>query len=103
MNSEKAVKERVKKTLKDMGASYLMPVQSGMGRAGASDFLVCYRGLFFAIETKYGKGKPTALQLQYGAEVQKAGGSFMLVYETNVHTMRPTMEYTADNYVPRRL
>ena len=52
MTPEGRVKEAVKKYLKSIGAYYYMPQSNGMGRVGAPDFIVCYRGRFYAIETK---------------------------------------------------
>lgn len=49
---EGKVKAKVKDYLKSIGAWYYMPVSNGMGRVGCPDILVCYKGLFVAIETK---------------------------------------------------
>lgn len=35
-------------------------------------------GLFFGIEVKDPKGKPSAIQLVQGARIQKAGGHFLI-------------------------
>ena len=52
MTPEGKVKEAVKRQLKAMGAWYFMPVSNGMGQVGIPDIIICYRGLFIAIETK---------------------------------------------------
>lgn len=49
---EGKVKAAVKRYLKSIGAWFYMPVQNGMGVVGIPDFIVCWRGRFFAIETK---------------------------------------------------
>ena len=49
---EGRVKDAVKKYLKSIGAYYYMPVSNGMGRVGAPDFMVCWRGKFYGVETK---------------------------------------------------
>ena len=52
MTPEGKVKEAVKRQLKALGAWYFMPVSNGMGQVGIPDIIICYRGLFIAIETK---------------------------------------------------
>lgn len=49
---EGVVKDGIKKFLKDRGAWFFMPVSNGMGQVGIPDFIICYRGLFVAIEAK---------------------------------------------------
>lgn len=49
---EGKVKDAVKKFLKERGAWYFMPVSNGMGQVGIPDIIVCYKGVFVAIETK---------------------------------------------------
>ena len=44
----------------------------------------CYQGLFFGIECKAGKNKPTPLQDINLKEIRKAGGMDMVVNEDNV-------------------
>ena len=79
MTPEGIVKDSVKALLKRYKAHYFMPVSNGMGRAGVSDFIGCYKGLFFAIETKSPTGKPTALQLKYLGEIEASGGRSFIV------------------------
>jgi len=98
MKNEGAVKEKVKQTLKRMGAHWYMPVPTGFGKQGVSDFLVCHKGLFIAIETKFGGNKPTKLQANYGTEVAKAGGLFLVIDENNVGTLESQIRYHADNF-----
>jgi hypothetical protein len=52
MTPEGKVKKAIKAYFKEIGAWYYMPMSNGMGRVGCPDFIVCYRGLFFAFETK---------------------------------------------------
>jgi len=49
---EGKVKDACKKFLKERGAFFFMPVSNGMGQAGIPDIIICYRGIFVAIETK---------------------------------------------------
>lgn len=45
---------------------------------GIPDILACWGGLFFGIEVKDPKGKPSAIQLAQGARIKKAGGHFII-------------------------
>jgi hypothetical protein len=49
---EGRIKDAIKRQLKAMGAWYFMPVSNGMGQVGIPDIIICYRGLFVAIEAK---------------------------------------------------
>lgn len=55
-----------------------MPVQSGMG-ASTVDFLCCYRGLFFAVETKAPGNVPTPRQDLIMTSIRHAGGQTFVV------------------------
>ncbi len=78
---EGKVKDAVKKYLKSTGAYYYMPVSNGMGRVGAPDFMVCWRGRFFGIETKApGKrSNTTPNQDRELAEIVAAGGTAIVI------------------------
>jgi hypothetical protein len=73
---------KVKKEVKAYLASlkdhcwFYMPVPMGYGRAGVPDFIGCYKGRFFSIETKApGKKEDiTAWQLREAAAIRAAGG-----------------------------
>ena len=49
---EGKVKDACKKFLKERGAWFFMPVSNGMGQVGIPDIIICYKGVFVAIETK---------------------------------------------------
>lgn len=85
---EKKVKDRIAKTLKELGAWYFMPPANGYGRAGIPDFIGILRGRPFAIEAKAGKNKPTALQLRELALIKAAGGFAIIVNEENVEELK---------------
>ena len=73
---EGKVKDACKKFLKERGAWFFMPVSNGMGQVGIPDIIICYRGLFVAIETKApGKrNQTTANQDRVIEAIQKADG-----------------------------
>ena len=62
MTPEAKVKKQVTRQVDAMGADYFYPVTGGYGRSGVPDIVGCYKGSFFGIECKAGKGKPTPLQ-----------------------------------------
>lgn len=57
---------------------YFMPVQGGYG-AATLDYLGCYLGRFFGIETKKPRAKPTERQLQTIASIELAGGKTFVI------------------------
>lgn len=84
MTPEAKVKKQVTRQLDAMGAYYFYPVTGGDGKSGVPDIVGCYQGLFFGIECKAGKNKPTPLQDINLKEIRKAGGMDMVVNEDNV-------------------
>jgi hypothetical protein len=75
---EGRVKDRLKAYLKQIGAFYYMPVQTGYG-AASIDFLVCHKGKFYGIETKRpGVDEPSPRQKCVMREIAKAGGGVWL-------------------------
>lgn len=89
---EKKVKDRVVKILKDEGVYYFFPATFGMGRSGVPDIVCCVRGQFLAIECKAGGNKPTALQLRELAAIHAAGGTALVINETNVDEVSLTVQ-----------
>jgi hypothetical protein len=85
MTPEAKVKKVVTNYLKKMGAYYFYPVTGGFGRSGVPDIVACYKGLFFGIECKAGKGKTTALQQKNLDDIKTAGGFDWVVNEDNMH------------------
>ncbi len=84
MTSEKSVKDAVKRRLKKAGAWYTMPYQSGYSQAGVPDFIVCHEGLFWGIECKFGRNKPTPRQEEEMRRIREAGGRTLVINETNI-------------------
>ena len=55
---------------------FMKVVGNSIQKAGVADFLICYRGLFLAVELKRpdGKGEATTRQLLELKKVRNAGG-----------------------------
>jgi len=73
----------VKKGVRDLldryaGLYYEMPVPSGYGKA-TLDFIGCFRGVFFAIETKAGGKKPTTRQETTIENMRKAHAAVFII------------------------
>ena len=64
------------------------PVQTGYGKHGVPDFLICLRGTLIAIETKVDCKEPTARQWQELDGIAKAGGISLVVDQHEVETVR---------------
>ena len=81
---EAKVKDAIKTYLKEIGAYQFWPVQTGYG-AATVDVLVCWRGLFVAIEVKRHdtKPQPTARQKAVMQEVAAAGGATQVAYSVD--------------------
>ena len=84
MTPEKKVKTKVVAILKECGAYYFYPVTGGYGASGVPDIVGCYKGKFFAIECKAGKGKTTALQEKNIAQIIAQSGLAMVINEDNI-------------------
>ena len=84
---EGKVKAAVKKLLDQRNIYYFMPATGGYGRSGVPDIVGCYRGIFFAIETKAGKGTPTALQERELKQINDAGGMACVINEKNLNEL----------------
>jgi hypothetical protein len=76
---EGIVKRRVSALLKSYkDLFYTMPVPSGYGES-TLDYIGCYRGRFFSIETKKPGGKPTGRQTAVIALMEQAGGKVFVI------------------------
>lgn len=51
---------------------------------GTSDVIVLYKGVYLAIEVKYGKGKPTLEQIEFLESVANAGGVGLVAYDIDI-------------------
>ena len=88
MTPEAKVKKAVVAILKELGIFYFFPAANGYGTAGVSDIICCADSLFIAIECKAGRGKTTALQDRFIANVRSVGGTAIVVNETNIADMK---------------
>ena len=93
MTPEKKVKTKVVEILKGFGAYYFYPVTGGYGASGVPDIVGCYKGKFFAIECKAGKGKTTALQEKNIAQIHAQSGLVLVVNEDNIEDVRNLMAH----------
>lgn len=78
---EAKVKARVKIVLKSYDAYQHWPVQTGYG-AACLDCHGCYRGRYYAIETKAPGKHPTPRQLLTIQAIQDAGGRVFVIGES---------------------
>jgi len=92
---ESKVKARVVARLKALGAYYFYPVTGGYGSSGVPDIVGCYKGLFFGIECKAGKNKPTMLQEKNLAHIAACGGVALVVNEETLETGMREIERAA--------
>lgn len=75
MTPEGKIKNDVKYFLSSLpDCWYFMPVSMGYGRRGIPDFIGCWRGKFFAIETKAPNGKSHPWQEREQKAIREAGG-----------------------------
>jgi len=86
---EGAVKRAVKQLLGTYEGLYrFMPVQYGYGESSL-DFIGCYRGQFFAVETKAPTKEPTARQEETIRQMERAMGSVFVVREASAEALLP--------------
>jgi hypothetical protein len=75
---EGKVKDALKKVLNEWKCYYHMPVQNGMGKP-TLDFVCCFRGNFFSVETKAPGKKMSARQLNTQREMEAAGAEVFMI------------------------
>jgi hypothetical protein len=91
LTPEGKIKVKVKRTLTNMGAYYIMPATGGYGNSGAPDFIACIRGRFIGIECKAGGNTLTALQMKHAHLIEATGGMAFIVNEHNVDGLEQTI------------
>lgn len=93
MTPEKKVKMKVVEILKERGVYYFYASTGGYGASGVPDIIGCYKGRFFGIECKAGKGKPTPLQEKNIAQIIAQGGLAIVVNEDNIEDVGNLMRH----------
>jgi hypothetical protein len=89
---EKDVKERIKKLLNEHDWFWFMPPANGMGRTGIADIIAVKRGVFLAIEAKFGKNPPTAMQIGFLNSIRAQDGFAFVVNEDRLNSLRIWLE-----------
>ena len=77
---EAGLQLRIRMALEEAGAWVYTTHGEPMGRVGAPDFLVCWRGRFLGLEVKRAGNVPTRAQLRQMELIRKAGGVSAVVH-----------------------
>lgn len=59
---------------------------------GTSDLIACYKGIYLAIEVKYGSNKPTPDQIEFLQSVAESGGVGVVAYD--IETVEAVLDFT---------
>jgi len=89
---EGEIKDQVRKILDEMGAYYFFPAANGYGRTGIPDVIACIGGHFIGIECKAGSKQPTTLQQRELDNIEKAGGTGLLVNTDNIEYLKNNLD-----------
>lgn len=81
---EADVKKHVKKLLDKHNWFWWMPPANGFGKIGVSDFNAFRGGVFLAVETKFGKNKPTVQQKAFLESILAESGFAFVVNDSNI-------------------
>lgn len=82
LTPEGKIKKKLSEMLRSRDVWYFFPANNGFGRAGIPDVICIVDGTFVGIECKAdAKKQPSALQLECGKQIRKAGGYWFLVYD----------------------
>lgn len=96
---EGKVKAKLSAMLKGMRVWYFLPGNNGYGKSGIPDYVLCWYGKFIGVEVKSAKGKPTDLQLRTGAQIQEAGGKWLIVRnEEDIEALESMLIVLRDTY-----
>ena len=90
--NEGDVKRKAKKLLDKHGWFWWMPPANGYGRSGISDINALKRGVFLAIETKFGKNTPTALQRGFLQSINAEDSFGFVVSDSNMEWLEEFLE-----------
>lgn len=89
---EAHVKDDVKALLDKFEWFWFMPPANAYGKSGISDFIALKRGVFMAIETKFGSKKPTPQQIGFLNSVRAADGFAFVVNEKTLFWLAAFLE-----------
>jgi hypothetical protein len=89
---EAHVKDDVKALLTKYDWFYWMPPANAYGKTGISDFNAVKRGVFIAIETKFGPNKPTPMQVGFLNSIRAEDGFAFVVNEKNIKWLESFLE-----------
>ena len=79
LTPEGKIKRKVVELLKKHDVWYFFPANNGFGKSGIPDIIAIVDGHFVGVEVKSATGKPTELQKICGKQIEKAGGTWMVV------------------------
>ena len=95
MTPEGRVKKQVSELLRKYPELYYeMPVPGGYGKSGL-DYVGCFRGKFFSVETKAPGKKPTARQNLTIASMRRSGG-VVFVIDGDISSLKLWLDTTND-------
>lgn len=89
---EADVKKQVKKLLDKHNYFWWMPPANGFGKVGVSDLHAIKNGVFFAIETKFGKNKATLHQKAFLDSIRAEKGYGFIVTDQNIEFFEQFLE-----------
>lgn len=103
MTPEAKCKIKIRQWYKDNLPNHwrLSPRGGPFGKAGAPDDIICYRGVFIAIEIKSDVGEPTSLQIMQLKLIKEAEGIAAIVRGYDVPRLL-AIKKAADNLADRR-
>ena len=78
LKSEQLIQRDIIKYLESIGCYVIKTIATN--RSGVSDLIVCYNGIFIALEVKKQGGKVSKLQEVHIRKVKEAGGVAKVVY-----------------------
>ena len=98
---ESKIKKKVHALLKEHGAYAVNYIGGQYANAGTPDILVCYKKRFMGVECKAGRGKLTMLQFKNLRDITTAGGTSLVINETNLQDLQEALNAIDQGYEPR--
>ena len=84
--SESALQNKLVKFLNEKGIYHVKLITTG--GAGHPDYIICHRGLFFAIECKAEKGIQSTIQKYRETKIHYSEGIYVLLRPSNFETFK---------------